>query len=111
MTDKPRELALMLRRQALKKEKAERVLALSPGQLKAARGLLDWSQSRLAAAAKVTDATIRGFELGRTTLSRPSLQRIEQALAAAGIVLLGGGVARNGEGVMLRPPKDTPEEP
>jgi len=106
MTDKARELAVMLRRQQNKRKAAERVadklLTLTPVQLKAARGLLDWSQSRLAAEAKVTDATIRAFEIGRSMLSDATLLRVHRVLEAAGVVLLKDGVARNGEGVMLR---------
>ena len=103
MVDDKRKIAVMLRKQTLQKLSAEKLNGLTPGQLKAARGLLDWSQSKLAAAANVTDATIRAFEVGRSMLSDISLAKVHAALDAAGIVLLENGVQKNGEGVQLRP--------
>lgn len=93
----------MLRRQTLKRLTANKLLGLSPGQLRAARGLLHWSQSRLATAALVTDATIRSFEVGRSMLSDITLAKVHMVLEEAGILFLKDGVARNGEAVVLRP--------
>ncbi|MBV8649625.1 helix-turn-helix transcriptional regulator [Paludibacterium sp.] len=63
-------------------------------QIKAARGLLDWSQDELAAASGLSGATIRSLEAG--SISPQSLRKVQAALE-------GGGVAFcDNQGVTLR---------
>ena len=102
MPDRQRQLATMLRRQELKKKAVTEQSSLTPAQLRAARSLLNWSQSTLAARVDVTDATISGFEVGRTTLSAQTLTHIHTVLEKAGISLIRNGVSRHGEGAAFR---------
>ena len=112
MYDRPRELAILLRKQELKRKAAQRIAeklsALTPRQLKAARDLLDWSQTKLAVAVGVTDVTIRSFEVGRSLFSQATLAKVHQVLERHGVVLLKDGVVRNGEGVVLLPRETDP---
>ena len=58
----------------------------------AARGMLKMSQADLAAAAGVSENTIRFFESGRTTnLRDETLWRIQTALEQRGIIFHNGG--------------------
>ena len=58
----------------------------------AARGMLKMSQADLAAAAGVSENTIRFFESGRTTnLRDETLWRIQTALEQRGIIFQNGG--------------------
>jgi transcriptional regulator with XRE-family HTH domain len=69
-------------------------------QCRAARGLLNWSQERLADAAAVSVTAIRNFERGATQPMRANLAAIRTALEAAGVEFIpenGGGA-----GVRLR---------
>lgn len=72
---------------------------LSPAQIRAARGLADWSQDQLAAAAKVSNSTVRDFEAGRRTPLAANLAAIRTALEAAGVEFTNG----DAPGVRLRP--------
>ncbi|MGF1552372.1 MAG: helix-turn-helix domain-containing protein [Paracoccaceae bacterium] len=73
-------------------------------QIRAARALLDWSQSRLAEAAGVSLPTVKRIEgkgPGRSAVD--TLVAIESALEQAGVVFIaenGGG----GAGVRMRGP-------
>lgn len=71
-------------------------------QCRAARGLLDWSQSRLAEAASVGLSTIRQFEGGTRQPIPNNLAAIRAAIEAAGVQFLAGGQAATGNGVALR---------
>lgn len=71
---------------------------LSPAQCRAARGLLDWTQERLAEAAGISRSTVRDFECGRRELHRSTADLIVAAFGAAGAVLL-----PEGDGVRLAP--------
>src|SRR5687767_13838785 len=64
---------------------------LTPGQCRAARGLIDWTQEELAERAGVSRSTVRDFEKGRHDLHRASAAVIRTALEAAGVVLITSG--------------------
>lgn len=73
---------------------------ITPPQSRAARGLLDWSQSDLAEAASVSLSTVRDFEKGRRTPIANNLAAIQAALEAAGVLFIDQN--GNGPGVRLR---------
>ena len=63
-------------------------------QSRAARGLLDWSQIRLAKGANLSESTIRDFEKGRRVPGLNNLSAIRRALETAGVEFIeenGGG--------------------
>jgi transcriptional regulator with XRE-family HTH domain len=74
-------------------------MILLPAQCRAARALLDWTQSDLARQAGVSRSTVRDFEGGRRLLNPASEAQIVAAFEAAGIVLLPPGPM--GPGVRL----------
>ncbi|WP_237182118.1 helix-turn-helix transcriptional regulator [Roseomonas marmotae] len=69
-----------------------------PAQVRAARGLLGWSQDQLAAASGVPKRTVARLELGEGTPQRRTLAAIRTALEAAGVIF----VEENGEGPGVR---------
>ena len=71
---------------------------MTPAQCRAARGLLNWSQEQLAAAANVSATTLRNFERGATIPMPNNMAALSAALAAAGIIF----IAQNGEGPGVR---------
>jgi transcriptional regulator with XRE-family HTH domain len=72
---------------------------LTPGQCRAARGFLDWTQEELAERATVSRGTIRDFEKGRHALHRSTQTLLVKAFQAAGVAFVS---TENGEtGVML----------
>ena len=73
---------------------------LTPGQCKAARGLLELTQGELATAANLGLSTIVDFEKKRRQVSIAAIQAIREALVAHGVEFIdenGGGA-----GVRLR---------
>lgn len=64
---------------------------LSPALCRAARALLDMSQTQLAQAAGVGLSTVVGFEKGRTVPMAANLAAIEAALRAAGVMFIRAG--------------------
>lgn len=76
---------------------------ISSSQCRAARGLLDWSQQRLADAASVGIVTVRHFEAGKVAPRPATLVVIKQALTAAGVEFIEGN--GGGEGVRFRKSK------
>lgn len=71
-------------------------------QCRAARGLLDWSQGRLAEAASVGLSTVRQFEGGARQPIANNLTAIRTALEAAGVQFLADGDTVAGPGVALK---------
>ncbi len=74
--------------------------AISSAQVRAARGLLAWSQAQLATASGVPKRTIARLELAEGAPQRRTLAAIRAALEAAGVEFIppnGGGA-----GVRLR---------
>jgi predicted transcriptional regulator len=74
---------------------------VTPEQCRAARGLLDWSQAKLAQQAGVGIVTIRQLEAGVHVPRRATVDVIRRALESAGVEFIdendGGG-----PGVRLR---------
>ena len=69
-------------------------MVLTAAQSRAARGMLDWSQTDLARHANLSESTIRDFEKGRRVPSANNLAAIVRALEAAGVEFIpanGGG--------------------
>jgi transcriptional regulator with XRE-family HTH domain len=66
-------------------------MTISPEQSRAARGLLDWSQTELGARANLSESTIRDFEKGRRVPTANNLTAVRSALEAAGVEFTNGG--------------------
>lgn len=75
-------------------------MKISPEQCRAARGLLNLSQSQVAESAHVSAATIAGFERHGKAPGFNNLQAIRAVLEAAGVAFLSGN--DGGPGVRLR---------
>jgi transcriptional regulator with XRE-family HTH domain len=75
-------------------------LMITPEQCRAARGLLDWSQAKLAEEAGIGIVTVRQFEAGSHESRRATLQVVVRAFELAGVEFIeeNGG----GPGVRLR---------
>jgi transcriptional regulator with XRE-family HTH domain len=71
---------------------------MTPAQSRAARGLIEWSQSDLASRANLGLSTVRNFEKGRRIPTINNLAAIRQALESAGIIF----IPENGEGPGVR---------
>jgi transcriptional regulator with XRE-family HTH domain len=76
------------------------LMQLLPEQSRAARALLDWTQTELARRAGVSRSTVRDFEGGRHALSPASEAQIVAVFEGAGVDLLPPGAL--GPGVRLR---------
>ncbi len=87
---------------------------MNADQCRAARGLLNWTQDRLAETATVSVNTVRNFERGATTPTANNLAAIKRALEGAGIDFIEpsryGGLYFYG-GVQLRLPDGGTELP
>ena len=70
---------------------------ITPEQSRAARALINWSQSTLASASNLGLSTIRDFEKGRRTPTINNLTAIELSLSKFVIF-----VPENGEGAGVR---------
>lgn len=67
---------------------------MTPGQLRAARALLGWSQDQLAKTAAVSKRTIAAYELSQTSPNPSTFGSLVLALEDAGIEFIkenGGG--------------------
>jgi transcriptional regulator with XRE-family HTH domain len=62
----------------------------TPGQCRAARGLLGWSQQELAQQARVGIVTVHQLEAGLSQPRRATLDVIQRAFEAAGIEFTNG---------------------
>jgi transcriptional regulator with XRE-family HTH domain len=62
----------------------------TPAQCRGARGILDWTQERLATQASVSLSTIKEFEAGRRTPIANNLAAIQRAIEAAGVEFIDG---------------------
>lgn len=71
---------------------------MTPGQCRAARGLLEMTQADLAAAAGVGLSTVKDFELGKRDPLPHNLAAIVKAITVAGIQL----IPENGAGAGVR---------
>lgn len=73
---------------------------MTPSQLRAARGLVGWSQAELAEKSDVAKRTIAGFEMGGHEPYRRTIAALRTALESAGVEFIeqNGG----GPGVRLR---------
>lgn len=80
------------------------ILKVSIRQIKAARALLDWSQSDLAAASGVSEPTIKRLESASGELGGRSdtTEKIVAALEAAGVTFIATGDVAQGVGVTLK---------
>jgi transcriptional regulator with XRE-family HTH domain len=77
-------------------------MAISPAQSRAARGLLDWSQTELASRSNLSESTIRDFEKGRRVPAVNNLAAVRAALEAAGVEF----IPENGSGAGVRLKKE-----
>lgn len=69
-------------------------MAMTRGQCRAARALLEWTQDQLAETASVSKKTLADFEGGKRTPYDRTLADIQRALEGAGIQFIpenGGG--------------------
>jgi transcriptional regulator with XRE-family HTH domain len=73
-------------------------MTLNPAQSRAARGLLEWSQSELAAQSNLSESTIRDFEKGRRLPTINNLDAIQRAFEKAGVEF----IPENGSGAGVR---------
>lgn len=71
---------------------------LTAAQCRAARGLLAWSQVKLANQARVGLSTLRDLETGRREISQDMQAALRGALEAAGVLFLD----ENGQGAGAR---------
>ena len=72
--------------------------AITPGQVRAARGLIGWSQDQLVGTSGVPKRTIVRMELGEGEPQRRTVEAIRAALEAAGVEFTNG----DAPGVKLR---------
>ena len=73
-------------------------MSLSAAQSRAARGLLDWSQTELASRSNLSESTIRDFEKGRRVPSTNNLAAVVRAFETAGLEF----IPENGGGAGIR---------
>ena len=76
---------------------------ITPGQIRAARALVGWTQINLATASGVGEAAIKNIERGSADPRSSTLTAIQSAFEKAGVVFLASGDTRNGgAGVRLK---------
>lgn len=72
-------------------------------QIRAARALLGWKQTDLAAASGVSEISIKNIERGVTDARSSTIGKIEAAFAKEGVIFLKAGDSTPGPGVALAP--------
>jgi transcriptional regulator with XRE-family HTH domain len=77
----------------------QKISKMTPGQCRAARALLDLTQSELARAAELGLSTVVDFERQRRSVSGEAIEAIRRALEQGGIEFLDGD---GGPGLRLR---------
>jgi transcriptional regulator with XRE-family HTH domain len=75
-------------------------MILTPALCRAARGLLDWTQSEIADKASVSRSTIRDYEGGRHEIHRATEAQLRHAFEQGGVVFT--DVPGHGWGICLR---------
>jgi transcriptional regulator with XRE-family HTH domain len=70
----------------------------SVAQIRGARGLLGWSQPKLAEAAGLSEPTVKRFETGIANVSDAAIAKMTAALESAGVIF----VEENGDGPGVR---------
>jgi transcriptional regulator with XRE-family HTH domain len=73
---------------------------MTPAQCRAARGLIDWSQVKLAEVAAVAASTVTSFERSSRVATLERIQAMRAALEKAGVEFTNGAEP----GVKLRKP-------
>ncbi|MBP7334932.1 MAG: helix-turn-helix transcriptional regulator [Niveispirillum sp.] len=81
--------------------------AITPAQLRAARGLVNWSREELANQAGTTERTVARIELEEGAARQSTLTAIRTALEAAGVIF----IQENGEGPGVRLRRTDKEKP
>jgi len=77
---------------------------ISGRQIRAARALVGWKQRELAAAAGISEISIKNAERGLVDSRGSTLNAIQQAFDRAGVIFLDNGDTRSGgPGVRLKP--------
>jgi hypothetical protein len=72
---------------------------MTPGQSRAARGLIGWSQTKLAESARLSLPTVKRFETATgPKVSAEAIASLRRALEVAGVIF----VEENGEGPGVR---------
>ncbi|MFL5265492.1 MAG: multiprotein-bridging factor 1 family protein [Stellaceae bacterium] len=80
-----------------------RLAMISGRQIRAARALVGWKQRELAAAAGISEISIKNAERGVVDSRGSTLNAIQQAFDRAGVIFLDSGDTRNGgPGVRLK---------
>jgi len=77
-------------------------MPILPAQCRAARSMLNWSQSQLAERAKVSRATVASFEAEKRIPIENNLVAIQDALESAGIDIFSEDIGSHVIGVRLR---------
>jgi transcriptional regulator with XRE-family HTH domain len=72
------------------------IAMISGKQIRAARALLGWKQRELAAAASVSEVSIKNAERGVVDSRGSTLNAIQRAFDRAGVIFLDTGDTRNG---------------
>jgi len=70
---------------------------IHPCQMRAARALLNWSQTKLAEEAQVSIMSVKNFERSSTDARQGTISKMEKALNEAGVEFIEGGVRQRCE--------------
>lgn len=70
---------------------------ITNAQIRAARALLDWKQTDLAKAAKVSEMSVKNLEKGDKDPRVSTVKAVQAAFESAGIEFIEGGVRKVGD--------------